>query len=60
MNTLNNIKLIGIDLGGTKVNVGLVQGSKVLKSRYEKIPSQSKNEWDVINLIIKLTKEIIL
>ena len=59
MNTKNGIKLIGIDLGGTKVNVGLVQGSKVLESRYEKIPSQSKNEWDVINLIIKLTKEII-
>jgi len=59
MKTKSDIKLIGIDLGGTKVNVGLVQGDKVLASKYEKIPSQSKNEWDVINLIIKLTKEII-
>ena len=54
-----NIKLIGIDLGGTKVNVGLVQGDQIIKKKYAKIPATSENEWDVINLIVELTKEII-
>jgi glucokinase len=54
-----NIKLIGIDLGGTKVNVGLVQGDQILDKKYAKIPGMSENEWDIINLIIELTKEII-
>ena len=59
MESDKNIKLIGIDLGGTKVNVGLVQGDKILDKKYANIPSLSENEWDVINLIIKLTEEII-
>ncbi len=59
MESDNNIKLIGIDLGGTKVNVGLVQGDKILDKKYANISSLSENEWDVINLIIELTEEII-
>ena len=54
-----NIKLVGIDLGGTKVNVGLIQGDQIIDKKYAKIPGGTKNEWDVINLIIELTKEII-
>ncbi|MBK5208232.1 MAG: ROK family protein [Flavobacteriaceae bacterium] len=58
MTTSNNIKLIGIDLGGTKVNIGLVQGNKILQKKYAKLPLNPKNEWEVINLIIDLIKEI--
>lgn len=59
MESDKNIKLIGIDLGGTKVSVGLVQGDQILDKKYAKIPGQSENEWDIINLILELTKEII-
>jgi glucokinase len=54
-----NIKLIGIDLGGTKVNVGLIQGDQIIDKQYAKIPGSTDNEWDVINLIIDLTKKIL-
>jgi glucokinase len=59
MTTSNNIKLIGIDLGGTKVNIGLVQGEKILQKKYAKLPLNQKNEWELINLIIDLIKEIV-
>ncbi len=59
MESNKNIKLIGIDLGGTKVNVGLIQGDGILDKKFAKIPGSTENEWDVINLIIDLTKEII-
>lgn len=59
MTTSNKIKLIGIDLGGTKVNIGLVQGNKILEKKNVKLPLNSKNEWDVINLIIGLIKELV-
>lgn len=52
-------KLIGIDLGGTKVNVGLVEGDKVISTEYAKLPQNSKNKWDVIDLIVGLTKDVI-
>lgn len=59
MGSTNNINLIGIDLGGTKVNVGLVKDGEIISSRKEKLPTSSKDQWDVINLIIELTKELI-
>jgi glucokinase len=52
-------KIIGIDLGGTKVNVGLVQGNKIISSKKEFLPTNCKNEWEVLNLIIQLTKEVL-
>jgi glucokinase len=52
-------KIIGIDLGGTKVHVGLVQNNEVISSKIEKLPKNCNDEWDVIHLIIKLTKEVI-
>jgi|TARA_R110002110_G_scaffold76292_18_gene201089 glucokinase len=52
-------KIIGIDLGGTKVNVGLVQNNEVISSKKQRIPKNSKDEWEVLNLIINLTKEVI-
>lgn len=52
-------RVIGIDLGGTKVNVGLVEGSKIIASKKQLLPTNSKDDWDVIHLIIKITKEVI-
>lgn len=52
-------KTIGIDLGGTKVNVGLVQYNEILSSKKQKLPKNCKDEWDVLKLIISLTKEVI-
>jgi glucokinase len=58
MKTSTN-KIIGIDLGGTKVNVGLVENNTIITSKKEKLPTNCKDEWEVLNLIIKLTKEVI-
>lgn len=52
-----SVKLIGVDLGGTKVNVGLVEGNKILSNEFVKLPKDSKSEWDVINIIIDLIKK---
>lgn len=50
------IKLIGVDLGGTKVNVGLVEGHTIISNKSLKIPQDSDSEWDVINVIIELIR----
>jgi glucokinase len=52
-------KIIGIDLGGTKINVGLVQNNEIISSKKQKLPQNCKDEWDVLNLIINITKEVI-
>lgn len=52
-------KIIGIDLGGTKVNVGLVENNKIIASKKELLPTNCKDEWEVLNLIIRLTKEVV-
>ena len=54
----NNGRLISIDLGGTKVNVGLIEGAKIMRKTSAKIPSIHNDEWCVINLIIDLIKEV--
>ena len=51
-------KFIGVDLGGTKVNAGLVSGNSILDSKYAKLPKNQKDEWDVINLIINTIKQV--
>ncbi|MGB5458425.1 MAG: ROK family protein [Eudoraea sp.] len=51
------LKLIGVDLGGTKVNVGLVEGNRILSNKSLKIPQDTASEWDVINVIIDSIKE---
>ncbi|MGB5228243.1 MAG: ROK family protein [Eudoraea sp.] len=51
------LKLIGVDLGGTKVNVGLVEENIILSNKSLKIPQDTNSEWDVINVIIDLIKE---
>ena len=52
--------LIGIDLGGTKVNVGRIEKGLIVEKKYSFIPSDSDNEWDVINLIIEKIRELLV
>lgn len=56
MDISKSVKLIGVDLGGTKVNVGLVEGNKIVRNESVKLPKNSTSEWDVINIIIELIK----
>ena len=55
MSPSNNTRLIGVDLGGTKVAAGLIDGDKITKEKYDLIPNNSKNSEDIIN---KLTEVI--
>lgn len=50
----DNNKLIGIDLGGTKVNVGLVEGMEIVDKKYQLLPVNSKNADEITELIINL------
>ena len=54
-----NDRIIGIDLGGTKVNIGLVQNNEIISTKKQNLPKNCKDEWEVIQLIINLTKEVI-
>lgn len=54
MNSSNNTKLIGVDLGGTKVAAGLIDGDKITKEKYDLIPNNSKNSEDIINKVIEV------
>ncbi|MDF1551135.1 MAG: ROK family protein, partial [Bacteroidales bacterium] len=60
MTISENDKLIGIDLGGTKINAGRIENGKIVKKKYSYIPSDSENEWDVINVIISTIKELLV
>lgn len=52
MKTSDKIKLIGVDLGGTKVATGLIVGSEIVRQGHLLIPNESENEQDIINIII--------
>ncbi len=54
----DNNKLIGIDLGGTKVNVGLVKGMEIINNKYKLLPVNSKNSDEITELIINLISEL--
>ncbi|PKP13729.1 MAG: sugar kinase [Bacteroidetes bacterium HGW-Bacteroidetes-3] len=53
------INLIGIDLGGTKINAGLIKGNNIIDKRYKLLPQNAENEWVIINLIIDLIKDFL-
>ena len=59
MSLSNEINLIGIDLGGTKVNIGLVNGGNIIEKSFKLLPKDSTDEWDIINLIIGLVGEML-
>ena len=54
----DNNRLIGIDLGGTKVNVGLVEGMKSINKKYQLLPTNSKDADEITELIINLISEL--
>ena len=54
-----NTKIIGIDLGGTKVCVGLFENNILLDKQLRLIPSNNDNPEDLINLIIDLVSQLI-
>jgi len=58
MKSSKKITLIGVDLGGTKVAAGLVNGSKIIKQKYSLIPNQSENEQDIIDTIIEVIDSV--
>lgn len=53
-------KIIGVDLGGTKVAAGLIEGSKIIKQAYDLIPNDSSKAEDVINKIIEIIDEVFI
>ena len=55
----NSVKLIGVDLGGTKLNVGMVEGTKILRKTSKMLPVIQKDEKCVIDLIINLIKKVV-
>ena len=58
MEISNTDKLIGIDLGGTKINAGRIENGQIVEKSFAFIPAESENEWDVINVIIKTIKDL--
>ncbi len=54
----DNNRLIGIDLGGTKVEAGLIEGMEVIDKKYSLIPADSKNASDIIDVIINIISEL--
>jgi glucokinase len=58
MTIANDDILIGIDLGGTKINAGRIENGRIAQKKYSLIPSNSDNEWDVLQLIIDIIKAL--
>ena len=58
MNNMNTYKLIGVDLGGTKVEAGLIEGMEVIDKKYSLIPADSKNASDIIDVITKVISDL--
>ena len=48
-----NISLIGVDLGGTKVEAGIVKGVEILKKNYNLIDGHSEDPMVIVDQIIK-------
>ncbi len=51
-------KIIGVDLGGTKVQAGLVKGGKILDRKYRLIPADSENPEEIIDIISGVIAEL--
>ncbi len=47
-------KIIGVDLGGTKVLAGLVDGDKIIKKKYDLLPLNPSNNEDIILKVIEV------
>lgn len=54
----NNGALIGVDLGGTKVAAGRIDGSELEEVVYKLIPANSNDPGDIINVIIEVIEKL--
>jgi len=50
--------LIGVDLGGTKVAAGKIDGTKLGEVIYKLIPANSNDPRDIINILIKIVEQL--
>jgi len=53
MSSSNNMKIIGVDLGGTKIVAGLTEGGEILKKEYNLVPNSAKDSQEIIDVILK-------
>lgn len=58
MTIADHVTLIGIDLGGTKINAGRIEKGIIVEKKYSYIPAETKNEWDILNIIIDIIKQL--
>ncbi len=54
----NNGALIGVDLGGTKVAAGRIDGAELGEVVYKLIPANSNDPRDIINVIIEVIDKL--
>ena len=54
----DNNKLIGVDLGGTKVNAGLIEGMNITDKKYRLIPADANNPEEIIELITDVITDL--
>jgi glucokinase len=54
----DNGSLIGVDLGGTKVAAGRIDGHELSKLAYKLIPAKSENPDDITNVIKEVIEEL--
>ena len=55
---MSTYKLIGVDLGGTKVEAGLIEGMEVVDKKYSLIPADSENASDIIDIIVHVISDL--
>ena len=54
----DNEALIGVDLGGTKVAAGRIDGNELTEIAQELIPAQSKDPEDVLDVVISIIDKL--
>ena len=58
MNLPKSKRIIGVDLGGTKVEAGLIDGTDIIKKKYALIDNKSEDPMVVINQIIDVISDL--
>ncbi len=53
-----NGTLIGVDLGGTKVAAGKINGSELGEVIYKLIPTNNNDPWDIINVLVEVIEQL--
>ncbi len=55
----DNKTIIGIDLGGTKIQAGLIKENNLIKTIYRLIPAKTDNQNEIIDIVSELISELI-